>query len=100
VFGVHCALVRSDDAEPEFRLTTFFSLATLETASPTPEFSEIDDHVDLLDVDPLPGGGCADVGLVLVIGGNDVDLPALRSEAGILDRHLRGAMVEPAPPMS
>jgi hypothetical protein len=39
VFGEHCAPVRSDDAEPEFRLTTFFSLARLAIARPTPELA-------------------------------------------------------------
>jgi hypothetical protein len=48
----------------------------------------------LLTVDPLPRDAGADVGLVLMVGGNDVDLPALGGHAGILDRHLgrkRGA---------
>ena len=49
----------------------------------------VDDDVDLLDVDPLPRDVGADVGLVLVIGGDHVDLPALGGKAGILDRHLR-----------
>ena len=31
--------MRSEDAEPEFRLTTFFSLARLEIARPTPELA-------------------------------------------------------------
>src|SRR3954463_6058034 len=39
VFGEHCAPVRSDDAEPEFKLTTFFSLARLAMARPTPELA-------------------------------------------------------------
>ena len=67
MFGEHCAPVRSDDAEPEFKLTTFFSLARLAIARPTPELGEIDEHVDLLDVDPLLADIGADVGLVLVI---------------------------------
>ena len=59
-------------------------------ASPTPELAEIDEHVDLLDVDPLLADIGADVGLVLVVGRNDLDLPALGEQPGILDRHLRG----------
>src|SRR5207302_5033991 len=51
---------------------------------------EVDEHIDLLDVDPLLADIGADVGLVLVIGRDQVDLPALGEKAGILDRHLRG----------
>ena len=48
----------------------------------------VDDDVDLVDVEPLPRDRGADVGLVLMIARDDVDLPALGGEAGILDRHL------------
>jgi hypothetical protein len=51
---------------------------------------EIDKHIDLLDVDPLLADGGADIGLVLVVGRDQVDLPALGQQPGILDRHLRG----------
>ena len=44
--------------------------------------------VDLLGVDPLPRDVDADVRLVLVIAADDVDLPALGAQAGILHRHL------------
>jgi len=81
VFGEHCEPVRSDEADPEFKLTTFFSLARLAIARPTPE--------DLLDVDPLLADIDADVGLVLVIGRDQVDLPALGQQSGIFNRHLR-----------
>ena len=90
MFGEHCAPVRSDDAEPEFRLTTFFSLARLAIASADAGAGEIDEHVDLLDVDPLLADVDADVGLVLVIRRDQVDLPALGQQPEILDRHLRG----------
>ena len=50
----------------------------------------VDDDVDLVDIEPLPRDVGADIGLVLVIAGDDVDLPALGGQAGILDRHLRG----------
>ncbi len=50
----------------------------------------VHEDIDLLDVDPLASGGGADVGLVLVVGRHDVDLPALGCKAGILDRHLGG----------
>ena len=41
----------------------------------------IHEDIDLLDVDPLTRDGGGDVGLVLVVGGDDVDLPALAREA-------------------
>ena len=50
----------------------------------------VHEDVDLLDVDPLPRDGGADVGLVLVIGRDQVDLPALGRHPGILDSHLGG----------
>jgi hypothetical protein len=46
------------------------------------------DDVDLLGINPLPCDVNANVGLVLVVATDDVDLPALGDEAGILDRHL------------
>ena len=49
----------------------------------------VDVGVDLVDVRPLPGNVAADVRLVLVIGRDDLDLPALLQQAGIFDRHLR-----------
>ena len=50
----------------------------------------VDDDVDLVDVEPLPRDRGADIRLVLVIARDDVDLPALRGEAGIFNGHLRG----------
>ena len=50
----------------------------------------VEDAVDLVLIGPLARNIHADIGLVLMIGRDDVDLPALRGEAGILDRHLRG----------
>jgi hypothetical protein len=47
----------------------------------------IDDRIELVDVDPLPGNVDADVRLVLMVGGQDIDLPSLGGKAGILDRH-------------
>jgi hypothetical protein len=55
----------------------------------------VDDDVDLVDVDPLTRDVRADVRLVLVVGGDHLDLPAL----GQRDRNPRppsAAMVEPA----
>ena len=50
----------------------------------------VDDDVDLVDVEPLAGDVGADVRLVLVIGGDDLDLQPLRRGAVVLHRHLRG----------
>ena len=51
---------------------------------------QVHDRVHLLGVEPLPGDGRADVGLVLVVGADDLDRGALHGAAEILDRHLRG----------
>ncbi len=48
----------------------------------------VHEDVDLLDVDPLARDVGGDVRLVLMVGGNHIDLPALGRKAGILDRHL------------
>ena len=48
----------------------------------------VDDGVDLLIVIPVAGDIDADVGLVLVIGGDDLDRLALYLAAVIGDRHL------------
>ncbi|GCC47790.1 hypothetical protein chiPu_0031890, partial [Chiloscyllium punctatum] len=45
---------------------------------------EIDEHVDLLDVDPLLADVDGDIGLVLVVGRDQVDLPAFRQQPGVL----------------
>ena len=47
----------------------------------------VDDHVDLVGVEPLPGHLGADVGLVLVVGGDDLDLQSLLVGAEVLDGH-------------
>ena len=50
----------------------------------------VDDDVDLVDVDPGARDVGADVGLVLMVGADDLDLHAFLLAAEILDRHLRG----------
>ena len=50
----------------------------------------VDDHVDLVDVDPGAHDVRADVRLVLMVGADDLDLHALGGGAEILDRHARG----------
>ena len=50
----------------------------------------VEDDVHLVDVVPLAGDGRADIGLVLVIGREDLDLHALFRGTEILDRHARG----------
>ena len=49
---------------------------------------QVDDHVDAVDVEPAARDRRADIGLVLVVGGEDLDL-ALRLLGEILDRDLR-----------
>ena len=48
------------------------------------------DHVDLLVVVPAAGEGGGDVGLVLDVAGDELDLLAEDRAAEIVDRHLRG----------
>jgi hypothetical protein len=50
---------------------------------------DVHEDVYLLDVDPLARDVDSDVGLVLVVRRDQIDLPALRRHARILDRHLR-----------
>ena len=50
----------------------------------------IGDRIDLVDVDPLPRHVGADVRLVLVVAADDIDLPPLVEQSGILHRHLGG----------
>ena len=47
----------------------------------------VDDHVDLIDVNPGPRDVRADVRLVLMVGADDFDLHAFGGRAKILDRH-------------
>ena len=49
----------------------------------------VDDDVDLVDVVPLARDAGADVGLVLMVGGDDLDLVAALFDARILDGHPR-----------
>jgi hypothetical protein len=49
----------------------------------------VDDHVDLIDVDPGAHHVRADVWLVLVVGADDFDFHAFGGGAEILDRHPR-----------
>ena len=51
---------------------------------------DIDDHVDAVDVEPLPGHVGTDIGLVLVIGGHDLDRRLAHLAAEVLNRHLCG----------
>jgi len=50
----------------------------------------VDNQVDLIAVVPLPRDAGGDVGLDLMIGGNDLDRLAQNRAAEVLDRHSRG----------
>ena len=50
----------------------------------------VDNQVDLIAVVPLPRDAGGDVGLDLMIGGNDLDRFAQNLAAEIIDRHLGG----------
>ena len=58
------------------------------------------DDVDLLGINPLPCDVNANVGLVLVVATDDVDLPALGDEAGSSSTAILTAATELGPPMS
>jgi hypothetical protein len=51
---------------------------------------QLGDHVDVFDVVPAPRNRAGEVRLVLVIGGNDLDLMAEHLAAKVLDRHPGG----------
>ncbi|MEY9241867.1 hypothetical protein ABIF27_002522 [Bradyrhizobium elkanii] len=51
---------------------------------------ELGDHVDVLDLVPAPRDRGRKVRLVLMVGGNDLDLLSQHLAAEILDRHPRG----------
>jgi hypothetical protein len=50
---------------------------------------QIGDGVDAVEIEPAPGDRGADIGLVLVIGGNDLDRHAIDLVAELVRRHLR-----------
>ena len=52
--------------------------------------AQSDDHVDAVLVVPAPRDRRADIGFVLVVGGDHLDLAAEHAAAEILDRHLHG----------
>jgi hypothetical protein len=51
---------------------------------------EVGDHVDALDVVPTARDGGAEIGLVLVISVDQLDLLAKHAAAKIVNRHFRG----------
>ena len=88
--GRACLPVRSDEPAPELMKILFFSLVIWLTASATEEVGTSSDDVDAVGVVPLPGDVRADVGLVLVVGRDDLDLDALVRRLEVLDRHAGG----------
>jgi hypothetical protein len=57
----------------------------------------VDDDVDAVNIDPAPRYRSTNIGLVLVIGVDDLDRLACRLAAKILDRPMRVASIEPSP---
>ena len=51
---------------------------------------EADGHVDLIGIEPSARNRGADIGLVLMVGGHDLDRLAEHHPASVLDRHARG----------
>ena len=51
----------------------------------------IDDQVHVVDIEPLIGDAGADVGLVLMVGGNEIDLHVLVAGGEIGNGKLRGS---------
>jgi hypothetical protein len=54
----------------------FFSLGDLRDGERHRGGGDVEHRVDAVAVVPLPGDGGADIGLVLVVGGDDLDLHA------------------------
>jgi len=76
----------------------FFSFTRLLTEGNT-GVQHVHEDVDLLDIDPLTRDGGGNVRLVLMVGGNQIDLPAL-AESPESSIAIWAARVEPAPPRS
>ena len=81
--------VRSDEAAPEIRITLFLLARDLLHRERDARGRHVGDHVDPVLVEPLAGDRGADVGLVLMVGADDLDLLAVHRAAEIGDRHLR-----------
>ena len=77
-------------AAPETRNTLFFSRTTSLTARATLEVGTSRMAFDVIDVDPLPHDVDADVGLVEVVGVDNLDFHAVSGGIEILHRHLGG----------
>ena len=60
------------------------------TASATLEFGHVRDRIDAFDIDPLAGNRGADIGLVLVIGRDDLHRLAKDRAADLADGHFGG----------
>ena len=78
----------------------FFSRATSLTASATPEFGTSTITSTLSSSIPLRGDARADVGLVLVVAADDLDLHALGWPGAESSTAIFAAATEPGPPRS
>ncbi len=89
MLALHFAPVRSEDAGPEPTNTLFFCAGNLADGQRHAGIRHVDDHVDLVDVKPLIGDLRADVGLVLVVGADHLDLDVGMILHEVLRRELR-----------
>ena len=90
VLGEHFGPVRSELAAPETEENLVLLARDLVDRERDAGIRHVDDDVDVVDVEPLPRDVGADVGLVLVVGADDLDLHAVRGRIEILDRHFGG----------
>jgi len=84
--GEHLAPVRSEVAGPGRQEHLVLLPHHLVDGERDPGIRDVDDHVDLVAVDPRARDAGADVGLVLVVGADDLDLHVLLRGGEILHR--------------
>ena len=90
VFGEQALPVRSELAVDDARNVILRVAHQRIDGKTDGRIRHVDDGVDAVDIEPFARDRRADVGLVLVIGIDDLDLDALAAAVEILRRHARG----------
>jgi hypothetical protein len=90
VFGEQALPVRSKLAVDDARNVMRESRSSELMVRPTAEFGTSTTGVDAIDIEPFAHDRGSHVGLVLVIGVDDLDLDTLAAAVEILRRHPRG----------
>ena len=80
--------IRRTGAGQQHRLVVGFG--DLQHCKPYGRIHQIGYRIDAVEVEPAPRDSGTDIGLVLMIGGDDLDRYAVNLVAELLGRHLRG----------